>query len=318
MNIEIVSPENQDIRSVVRERYGSIAEKSTEGVQADCCSPSQSQSSCCGPADTDDLGMVSKLYEDPDVGELPSEVTDLSLGCGDPVTLASLTPGQTVLDLGSGGGIDCFLAAKKVGPTGRVIGVDMTAAMIERARANRDELGAENVEFRLGEIEHLPVADNTVDVIISNCVINLSPDKPQVFREAFRTLKPGGKLAVSDIVTDGPLPDVVKNNLSAWAGCIAGALDVKDYIGGIEAAGFTDVELTPTYWDQEMIEAATEQLDPDLQAEIEVAKKDGRAVIVVGDGGDGEVIKVDKSSGFENFDPQKAIFSAKITAWKPA
>ena len=320
MDIKTVSPENIDIRSVVRERYGSIAEKTAEGAQVDCCSsPSQSQDSCCGPADdTESFSMVSKLYQDPDVAELPDEVTDISLGCGDPITLASLTPGQTVLDLGSGGGIDCFLAAKKVGPTGRVIGVDMTAAMIERARSNKHKLGAENVEFRLGEIEHLPVSDNSVDVIISNCVINLSPDKPQVFREAFRVLKPGGKLAVSDIVTDGPLPAVVKNNLSAWAGCIAGALDVRDYIGGIEAAGFTDVELTPTYWDQEMIDSATEQLDPELQQQIEAAKNDGKAVVVVNDVGNSEVIEIDDNVEFENFDPQKAIFSAKITACKPS
>ena len=315
---QVISPEDIDIRTVVRERYGAIAEKSAAGTQTNCCGPTQSQSSCCGPTDTaDDLSMLSKLYEDPDVAELPSEVTDLSLGCGDPVTLASLTPGQTVLDLGSGGGIDCFLAAKKVGPTGKVIGVDMTATMIERARSNKEKLGAENVEFRLGEIEHLPVADNTIDVIISNCVINLSPDKPQVFREAFRALKPGGKLSVSDIVTDGPLPDVIKNSLSAWAGCVAGALDVKDYIGGIEAAGFIDVKLIPTYWDQEMVDAAVEQLDPEVAQQVETAKAKGKAVLIVNEGGDGQVIEVDESMGFENFDPQKAIFSAKITARKP-
>jgi SAM-dependent methyltransferase len=319
MNIQFTSPEDTDIRAAVRERYGSIAEKAAQGVQADCgCSPSQSQSSCCGPTEAEDLSMVSRLYEDPDVTELPDEVTDISLGCGDPVTLASLTTGQTVLDLGSGGGIDCFLAAKKVGPSGRVIGVDMTIAMIELARANKNKLGSDNVEFRLGEIEHLPVGDNTVDVIISNCVINLSPEKPQVFREAFRVLKPGGKLAVSDIVTDGPLPDVIKNSLSAWAGCIAGALDVRDYIGGIEAAGFTDVELTPVYWDQEMVDAAVEQLDPELTQRVETAKQEGRAVLVLNDGGDGQYIEVVKNKGFENFDPQKAIFSAKIIAWKPA
>ena len=317
MSDQIISPGNIDIRSVVRERYGSIADKAAESGQADCCSPSSSQSSCCGPAEEADLSTVSRLYEDPDVAELPGEVTDMSLGCGDPVTLAALTPGQTVLDLGSGGGIDCFLAAKKVGPTGKVIGVDMTASMIERARANKAKLGAENVEFRLGEIEHLPVSNNSVDVIISNCVINLSPDKPQVFREAFRVLKPGGKLAVSDIVTDGPLPDAVKNSLSAWAGCVAGALDVEDYMGGIKAAGFTNVELTPTYWEQDIIDTATEQLAPDLQARIENAKKEGKAVVVIADGDHGEIIEVDKSMGAETFDPQKAIFSAKITAYKP-
>jgi arsenite methyltransferase len=319
MTIQFVSPEDIDIRSVVRERYGSIAEKAAEGTSTvDCCGPSQGEGSCCGPADDrDTFSMVSKLYQDPDVAELPDEVTDISLGCGDPVTLASLKPGQTVLDLGSGGGIDCFLAAKKVGPTGKVIGVDMTAAMIERARANKAKLGAENVEFRLGEIEHLPVADNSADVIISNCVINLSPDKPQVFREAYRALKPGGKLAVSDIVTDGPLPDVVKNNLSAWAGCVAGALDVKEYISGIQNAGFENVELTPSYWDQDIIEAAVEQLDPEVAQKVEEAKQQGKAVLILNEGDGSKVIEVNPSDGFENFDPQKAIFSAKITARKP-
>ncbi len=320
MSDQVKPEENFDIRSVVRERYGAIAEKAAEGAQADCgCGPAQSQSACCGPADDSaQLSMVSKLYEDSDVAELPDEVTDISLGCGDPVTLASLTPGQTVLDLGSGGGIDCFLAAKKVGPTGKVIGVDMTASMIERARANKEQLDAANVEFRLGEIEHLPVADNTVDVIISNCVVNLSPDKPQVFRDSFRALKPGGKLAVSDIVTDGPLPAAIKNSLSAWAGCVAGALDVNEYISAIKDAGFVDVELTLSYWDQEIIDAAVKQLDPEAAQKFAEAKKQGKAVLVVNEGDDKKVIEVDASDGFENFDPQKAIFSAKITARKPA
>jgi len=316
MSDQIKLEENFDIRSVVRERYGAIAEKAAAGEQTSCCSPTQSESSCCGSSDLpEQFDMVSKLYDDPDVSELPAEVTDISLGCGDPITLAALVPGQVVLDLGSGGGIDCFLAAKKVGPTGKVIGVDMTASMIERARSNKAKLGADNVEFRLGEIEHLPVADNTVDVIISNCVINLSPDKPQVFREAYRVLKPGGKLAVSDIVTDGPLPEAIKSSLSAWAGCVAGALDVKDYIGGIETAGFTNVELTPTYWDQEMIDAAIEQLDPDAAQQIEAAKVSGKAVMIVNDGSGGQVVEVDKNT---DFDPQKAVFSARITAHKPA
>jgi arsenite methyltransferase len=319
MSDQTISTESTNIRSAVRERYGSIAEKAAEGAQVDCCRSTQRDSSCCGGSeDPKTFSMVSKLYQDTDADELPDEVIDISLGCGDPVTLAALTAGQTVLDLGSGGGIDCFLAAKKVGPTGKVIGVDMTAAMIERARSNKEKLGAGNVEFRLGEIEHLPVADNSVDVIISNCVINLSPDKPQVFREAYRVLKPGGKLAVSDIVTDGPLPQAVKNSLSAWAGCIAGALDVEDYIGGIEAAGFMDVELTPAYWEQEMIAVATEQLDPDLQKKIEQAKASGEAIVLVNDVGNSEVIEIDGSQEFEDFDPQKAVFSAKITAWKPA
>ncbi len=304
-----------DIRTAVRERYGDIAEKFQPGQQADCgCGPTDS--ACCGPDEVVQLDSIANLYEDSDAFDLPSEVTDLSLGCGDPVTLASLEEGQTVLDLGSGGGIDCFLAAKKVGPTGKVIGVDMTSAMIERARANKEKLGAENVEFRLGEIEHLPVADDTVDVIISNCVINLSPDKPQVFREAYRSLKPGGRLAVSDIVTDGPLPDAIKNSMSAWAGCIAGALDVKEYIAAIQDAGFTDVDVTASYWEQDMIESAVDQLDPELKAQVEEAKNDGRAVLVVNEGGEGEIIEFD-GEAFKDFDPQKAIFSAKITARKP-
>jgi len=194
----------------------------------------------------------------------------------------------------------------------------MTTAMIERARSNKEKLGAENVEFRLGEIEHLPAADNSIDVIISNCVINLSPDKLQVFREAFRVLKPGGKLAVSDIVTDGPLPAAIKNSLSAWAGCIGGALDVKDFIAGIEEAGFEDVQLKPVYWDQAMIDAAFQQLDPALREKVDSVKLEGKAVVVVGDGTEGEIIQIDRKAGFENFDPAKSIFSGKITAWKPA
>jgi len=321
MSDRIIPKEEIDIRVVVRERYGAIAEKALDGEPASCCS-SSSQNACCGPAedaqtlDPAQASMLTRLYQDPDVGELPPEVTDLSLGCGDPVTLASLQPGQTVLDLGSGGGIDCFLAAKKVGPAGKVIGVDMTAPMIQKARANKAKIGAQNVEFRLGEIEHLPVADETVDVIISNCVINLSPDKPQVFREAFRVMKPGGKLAVSDIVTDGPLPEVIKSNLSAWAGCIAGALDVKDYIQAITAAGFTNVSVTPTYWDQEMIDTAIEQLDPELKTQVADARNQGKAVLVLNDGGDGKLIEIDETDGGKNFDPRKAIFSAKVTAFK--
>jgi arsenite methyltransferase len=316
MSNQVIPKDQIDVRTTVREHYGAIAEEAQDGAQSACC-PSPSQSSCCGSADESaQISIVSRLYEDPDIAELPSEVTDISLGCGDPVTLASLKPGQTVLDLGSGGGIDCFLAAKKVGPAGKVIGVDMTAAMIEKARANKQKIGVDNVEFRLGEIEHLPVADGIVDVIISNCVITLSPDKPQVFREAYRVMRPGGKLAVSDIVTDGPLPEVIKSSLSAWAGCIAGALDVKDYIQAIEEAGFVDVQLTPIYWDKDMIDAAVQQLDPELSVQVENAKGKGKVVLVVNDGGGGELIEVD-GSDFQNFDPHKAIFSAKVTAFKP-
>ena len=281
----VVSEGSSDVRSSVRERYGALAEQG-----GGCCGPGATSGGCCGSSGSDviPLDSVARLYEDPHIAGLPAEVTDLSLGCGDPVTLASLQPGQTVLDLGAGGGIDCFLAAKKVGPTGRVIGVDMTAAMIDRARRNQATVGAANVEFRLGEIEHLPIADNSVDVIISNCVINLSPDKEQVFREAYRVLKPGGRLAVSDIVTDGPLPAAVKNDLAAWAGCVAGALDVADYVAAITAARFTDVELTPVYWEPEMVQAAVEQLGPEVARQVVAA--------------DGDVTT--------------AVFSAKVTARK--
>lgn len=295
MSSDLQSEKNVDVHAVVRERYGRVAEKSH--AASGCCGPTES--ACCGETSgtTSQLSSVVTLYEDPDVAHLPAEVTDLSLGCGDPITLAALQPGQTVLDLGSGGGIDCFLAARKVGPTGRVIGVDMTPAMIERARANQAKLMAENhaaanVEFRLGEIEHLPVADSSVDVIISNCVINLSPDKAQVLHEAYRVLRSGGRLAVSDVVTAGPLPAAVKNDLAAWAGCVAGALEVDDYVATIEAAGFTDVEVTPVYWEPEMIESAVAELDPAVVAQVQAAAETPA-------------------------DLNRAVFSARITARKP-
>jgi arsenite methyltransferase len=249
------------VREQVRERYGRIAEQSSPDQQVSCCGPDDPASGCCGPGTAVNIDQIKMIYEAPDATDLPAEVTTLSLGCGDPITLAALQPGQTVLDLGSGGGIDCFLAAKRVGETGHVIGVDMTAKMIEKARANQVKVGVNNVEFRLGEIEHLPVADGSIDVVISNCVINLSPDKEQVFREAFRVLRPGGKLAVSDIVTDGPLPDAIKQDMAAWAGCIAGALEAQDYIGAIEVAGFVDIKLTPVYMDKSVIDDAVEQLE---------------------------------------------------------
>jgi ubiquinone/menaquinone biosynthesis C-methylase UbiE len=279
--------ESEDIRTHVRERYGRIAAETGPNQTASCCGPTDGVSDCCGPETAVNLDQVIMLYEAPDVTDLPSEVTGLSLGCGDPVTLASLQPGQTVIDLGSGGGIDCFLAAKRVGDKGRVIGVDMTAEMIEKARSNKVKVGTENVEFRLGEIEHLPVADGTADVVISNCVINLSPDKKQVFREAYRVLRPGGRLAVSDIVTDGSLPEDVKSSPSAWATCIAGALDVKDYVAAIEAAGFLEVEITPVYMDKSTIDEAVEQLEL------------------------GEVV------GNGNDSLYKSVFSAKVSAYKP-
>ena len=287
-----------DIHSVVRQHYGEAAASFQPKVSSSCCSKG-----------AEDM-TAGKLYPISELNELPEEVTGLSMGCGDPITLASLQPGQTVLDLGSGGGIDCFMAAKKVGERGHVIGVDMTAEMLEKARLNQVKMGFKNVDFRLGEIEHLPVADNTVDVIISNCVVNLSPDKPQVFREAYRVLKPGGKLALSDIVTDGPLPQVVKDSLSAWAGCVAGALDVKDYIATIEAAGFTNIELTPVYFDQQTVDEYVKEVAPESCC-------GGGKRLVMSDGVKVKVVELDEGVNLGDKPVREAVFSAKITAHKP-
>jgi ubiquinone/menaquinone biosynthesis C-methylase UbiE len=287
-----------DVRTAVREHYGEAAASFKPKAQSGCgCSKN-----------SEDLN-ASKLYPLSELETLPEEVTGLSMGCGDPITLASLKPGQTVLDLGSGGGIDCFMAAKKVGETGKVIGVDMTAEMLEKARANQSRLGFRNVEFRLGEIEHLPVADNTVDVIISNCVVNLSPDKPQVFREAYRVLKSGGRLALSDIVTDGPLPQEVKDSLSAWAGCVAGALDVKEYIADLEAAGFSNIELTPTYFDQEVVDEYVKQIAPESCC-------GGGQRMVMSDGVQVKVVELKEAVDLGDKPVRESVFSAQITAYK--
>jgi ubiquinone/menaquinone biosynthesis C-methylase UbiE len=305
-----------DIRTQVRDHYGSIAAEFEATGEAGCCGPAESGCGCSSPDAVDTLNTkLADIYDNPDVESLPGEVAELSLGCGDPVTLASLEPGQTVLDLGSGGGIDCFLAGKQVGESGRVIGIDMTAEMIEKARLNKENLGAANVEFRLGEIEHLPVADETADVVISNCVINLSPDKPQVFREAYRALRPGGRLAVSDIVTDGALPEGIKNNLSAWVGCLAGALDVKEYTAAIESAGFVDVKLTPVYLDESIIKTAMEQLDPEERIAVEDGL--GRVALVM-EGGEAKPYYLGDDQGLSSESIRQMVFSAKVTARKPA
>lgn len=218
---------SDEVRGVVREQYGAIARGDT------ACTPG-----CCGTGtDGTKLG-----YSPAELASLP-EGADLGLGCGNPQAIAALRPGETVLDLGSGAGFDCFLAAQQVGPSGRVIGVDMTAAMIEKARANASKIAAANVEFRLGEIEHLPIPDASVDVILSNCVVNLSPDKASVFREAFRALRPGGRLAISDVLQTTPVPAALANDLAAYCGCVAGAATVADVKAYLEAAGFQDVRV---------------------------------------------------------------------------
>ncbi|MCI0549800.1 MAG: arsenite methyltransferase [Anaerolineae bacterium] len=261
---------NTPIHEAVREHY---AERITSN--ASCCG----SDNCCGPE--------SSLYPSELLATLPEGESAISYGCGDPITLASLEPGQTVLDLGSGAGLDCFFAAKKVGETGKVIGVDMTPEMIERARSSAKRLNLNNVEFRQGYLEDLPVESDSVDVIISNCVINLSPDKSKVFAEAFRVLNSGGKLAVSDILTDGPVPSAVKQSLSAWAGCVAGAVDTKDYIGMMEAVGFKNVSVIPVFFDKATVDSAINEL--------------------------GDTIELKTISRDEVY---KAVYSAKITAYK--
>ena len=222
------------IKKVVRDKYGTIAK-----AQGSCCSPS---ASCCGPSKTADNVSKKIGYSDSELSTLPGEA-NLGLGCGNPTALASLREGEAVLDLGSGAGIDCFLAARKVGKIGRVVGVDMTSEMVDKARQNAALDGIENVEFRLGEIENLPAGDNSFDVVISNCVINLSPDKKKVFEEAHRVLKPGGRLLVSDIVLLKALPDAIRSSVEAYTGCIAGAMLKDEYLNQISSAGFVDFEV---------------------------------------------------------------------------
>ena len=224
----------EDIKTVVKEAYADIARRGRPR-----CGP---VASCCESVDVAQDVSTKVGYSEEELHRVP-EGADLGLGCGNPVALASLREGETVLDLGSGAGLDVFLAASTVGKNGRVIGVDMTAAMIERARENAKRGNYENVEFRLGENEDLPLADNTADVVISNCVINLSPDKPRVFREAFRVLKPGGRLMISDLMLLRELPDPVKRSVKAYVGCVAGAMLRDEYVGAIRAAGFREIRI---------------------------------------------------------------------------
>lgn len=256
-------------RNAVRKNYAQVAER---GASSCGCSPA---ASCCGPA-ADDLSKLSELigYSKDDLRNIP-EGSNMGLGCGNPHDIAALRPGEVVLDLGSGGGFDSFLAVRQVGKTGRVIGVDMTPEMVYKARENARKGGFQNVEFRLGEIENLPVADGVIDVILSNCVINLSPDKPRVCREAYRVLGPGGRISISDVVAIAPLPDNIKNDLALLSGCVAGAATVAEIEQMLRDAGFENIRVVPKEESRELVN----QWQPDsnigdyvLSATIEATK----------------------------------------------
>jgi SAM-dependent methyltransferase len=230
--------DDAEIKGLVRARYAAIA----AAGEASCCAPAHA--SCCGPTTAEANKARRMGYSETDLAAVPDGV-DLGLGCGNPQAIAAMRPGETVVDLGSGAGFDCFLAANAVGAEGQVIGVDMTHEMLGKARTNAEKIGAGNVEFRQGELEHLPVADGTADVVISNCVINLVPDKAQVFREAFSVLKRGGRLAVSDIVNTAPLPAEMQADLELLCACVAGAASPEDIAGWLADAGFVDIRIAP-------------------------------------------------------------------------
>jgi SAM-dependent methyltransferase len=246
MSAETAIPESPDaLRSTVKEKYGQAARRVLEGAAASCCGP---VNSCCGGAPSDGTRdpITADLYDRLQTEGLPSEAVLASLGCGNPTLLAQLNPGEVVLDLGSGGGIDVLLSATRVGPTGKAYGLDMTQEMLALARSNAAKAGAKNVEFLEGHIEEIPLPDASVDVIISNCVINLSGDKERVLREAFRVLKPGGRFAVSDVVVRGEIPGAVRKSMELWVGCVAGALEETEFLRLLAQAGFVDGSIEPT------------------------------------------------------------------------
>ena len=228
-----------DIKEVVKEKYGEAALRVKTGGSTCCGSAPATAENCCDP-------ITANLYDASQIGQIPEEALLASLGCGNPTALARLNPGEVVLDLGSGGGIDVLLSARRVGPTGKAYGLDMTDEMLALANENKRKSGLQNVEFLRGEIEHIPLPDNSVDVIISNCVVNLSADKDQVLREAFRVLKPGGRFAISDVVTRGEMLPEIRKSVLLWVGCVAGALEEKEYRAKLTAAGFEQVDLEPT------------------------------------------------------------------------
>jgi len=228
-----------NIKEIVKEKYGQAALRVGTGDSACCGSAPSTATNCCDP-------ITSNLYDAAQAGQIPEEAMLASLGCGNPTALAQLNPGETVLDLGSGGGIDVLLSARRVGPTGKAYGLDMTDEMLALANENKRKSGLTNVEFLKGEIERIPLPDNSVDVVISNCVINLSADKDRVLAEAFRVLKPGGRFAVSDVVTKGDVPPEVRKSVLAWVGCIAGALEQDEYRAKLRVVGFDQIDLEPT------------------------------------------------------------------------
>jgi arsenite methyltransferase len=227
-----------EVKDIVKEKYGQAALRARAGASSGCCG--SSAASCCGPDP-----ITSGLYDAGETSALPKEAVNASLGCGNPTALAELHEGETVLDLGSGGGIDVLLSARRVGPAGKAYGLDMTDEMLALARENQAKSGLTNVEFLKGEIEHIPLPDNSVDVIISNCVINLSADKQQVLREAFRVLKPGGRFAVSDVVVRGEMPEDIRRSMELWVGCVAGAMEEQEYVEKLARAGFTEIGVEP-------------------------------------------------------------------------
>lgn len=259
----------KEIKQTVGEHYAKVARQAAQRASASCCSP---QPSCCAPAESEVVNPISgKIYAPEDLKEVPLEAVLASAGCGNPVALAELHPGEVVLDLGSGGGIDVLLSARRVSPTGKAYGLDMVDEMLELARQNQRKAGIENVEFLKGEMEDMPLPDNSVDVIISNCVVNLSPDKDSVFREAYRVLKPGGRVAISDIVYRGGMPEELRRSLEMWAGCLAGTLEEEEYVGKLKAAGFQDIGVEVTrVWKREDLEGteiaeAVDSLGPEAR-----------------------------------------------------
>jgi arsenite methyltransferase len=255
-----------DLKDVIREKYGDAATRAAAG---------ESKSGCCGTSCGCGDPITADLYDATETAGLPKEAVEASLGCGNPTALIELQPGDTVLDLGSGGGIDVLLSARRVGPSGKVYGLDMTDEMLALARENQRNAGVANVEFLKGDIEHIPLPDNSVDVVISNCVINLSSDKPQVLREAFRVLKPGGRFAVSDVVVRGEVPANIRRSVELWVGCVAGALQETEYRTYLSSAGFEAVTVDP--WRVYRVEDARELLtSAGIDVEAAAAQADGK------------------------------------------